>query len=370
MTRSSSQAAEVARHGKGAAAPPGDKLVPLLAAYYRHVSTERARRPLRRRRLRRLRVAPPPRCRTGCRDHQGPRLHADRRRARLVGGWALRRRGRHRRHVVPRRLTHDGAGATAPRRPPGAAPDARRASATTSGQLVALHPVSGRLGGAERGGDARVVDARGDRPARPTRSGEADRLADDVRRVLGDVRAAVEDWVEMRTRRRQVVADLEETRRRCPKRRSTRARRCSSGWPTSTSRSSATASTSWSRSDEVWRRRAAARRTSSARCPGSGLGILRDQSGRGAQVVVVQSSLRPGEGEGQGEEPAGAREGELAGDRAPARLSRLRRRQGLRCRWRGDRRAAVPRPAVERCLHRVGAAGAVGAREGRRGAGG
>ena len=34
------QAAEVARHGKGAAAPPGDDLVPLLAAYYRHVSTE------------------------------------------------------------------------------------------------------------------------------------------------------------------------------------------------------------------------------------------------------------------------------------------------------------------------------------------
>ena len=34
------QAAEVARHGKGASAPPGDELVPLLAAYYRHVSTE------------------------------------------------------------------------------------------------------------------------------------------------------------------------------------------------------------------------------------------------------------------------------------------------------------------------------------------
>ena len=34
------QAAEVARHGKGAAAPPGEELVPLLAAYYRHVGTE------------------------------------------------------------------------------------------------------------------------------------------------------------------------------------------------------------------------------------------------------------------------------------------------------------------------------------------
>ena len=103
---------------------------------------------------------------------------------------------------------------------------------------------------------------------------------------------------------------------------------------------------------------------------GSGLGILRDL---GAADEHKSSAF----GRLSGPVKAKAREKSLLvlakanskGDRPPPRLPRLRRRQGLRRRRRGRRRAPVPRPAVERCLHRVGPPGAPGARQGRRSAG-
>ncbi len=87
---------------------------------------------------------------------------------------------------------------------------------------------------------------------------EIDREVEDVelaeieqrlRKVLLDVREAVEDWERMQhQRRRGRSRSCARPRRRWPTRRSSRARRCSSGSRTTTSRSWATGSTGWATS--------------------------------------------------------------------------------------------------------------------------
>ena len=70
--------------------------------------------------------------------------------------------------------------------------------------------------------------------------------------------------------------------------------------------------------------------------------------------MSAPSGRLPGDGRGQGprEDPAGAHQGQLALHRAPPGVPRLRRRQEVRER-RGRRRAPLPRPLLERRLHRV-----------------
>ncbi len=64
-----------------------------------------------------------------------------------------------------------------------------------------------------------------------------------------------------------------------------------------------------------------------------------------------------GPGEGPREDPAGAGQGQLARHRAPPGLPRLRRRQDVRRAGRGRGGAALPRPVLQRRLHRVRDAG-------------
>ena len=70
-------------------------------------------------------------------------------------------------------------------------------------------------------------------------------------------------------------------------------------------------------------------------------------------VEGLRQAARGRQGQGPREDPAGAVEGQLARHRAPAGLPRLRRREDLRRERRGQRRAPVPRPALQRGVHRV-----------------
>ena len=88
---------------------------------------------------------------------------------------------------------------------------------------------------------------------------------------------------------------------------------------------------------------------------------------RPGPVRIVRQAAPAGEGQGPREEAARAGEGQLALHRAPPRLPRLRRRQDVRPRRRGRRRAPLPRPVLQRRLHRVGHPHPGAAREGRRG---
>ena len=63
------------------------------------------------------------------------------------------------------------------------------------------------------------------------------------------------------------------------------------------------------------------------------------------------------QGEGPREDAARAGQGQLARHRAPPGVPRLRRRQDVRRGRRGRRRAPLPRPVLQRRLHRVGRPG-------------
>ena len=154
----------------------------------------------------------------------GPGVHPDPRRARLVGRRPHGRRGRHRRHAVPRRLGDHGA---------------RRASSATctwsSTRSRVRRDITGALqsvdAGRRRAGAepparrrARVVDARRDRPR--VRDGEdATRSSRPLQRVLRDVREVgrglAEDARPGRGDRRRA---RRATRRRCRPRRSREGR--------------------------------------------------------------------------------------------------------------------------------------------------
>ena len=74
-------------------------------------------------------------------------------------------------------------------------------------------------------------------------------LEDDLRRVLADVRVAVEDYPKMQDTAVRLAASW---RRREPPRRP-RPRRCCAGWPRTTSPSSGTGSTTWWKGPTGWR---------------------------------------------------------------------------------------------------------------------
>ena len=104
--------------------------------------------------------------------------------------------------------------------------------------------------------------------------------------------------------------------------------------------------------------------SSCARSPAPGS----DPARRPGHVRLLRQAARAGQGQGAREDPARAGQGQLARHRAPAGVPRLRRRQDLRRERRGRRRAPVPRPVLQRRLHRVADPDPAAAREGRRGA--
>ena len=91
-------------------------------------------------------------------------------------------------------------------------------------------------------------------------------------------------------------------------------------------------------------------RTCSAPCPTpASASCARPTSGRSRQLRAAAAGGAPARAR---EEPAQPDEGQLARDRAPARLPRLRRRQALRRGRRSGRRAALPRPLHAHRLQR------------------
>ncbi len=88
---------------------------------------------------------------------------------------------------------------------------------------------------------------------------------------------------------------------------------------------------------------------------------------RPGPVELLRQAAAAGEGEGTREDAAGAGQGQLARDRAPSGVPRLRRREDLRRGRRGRRRAPLPGPVLERGLHRVRHPHPGAAREGHRG---
>jgi glutamate dehydrogenase len=133
---------------------------------------------------------------------------------------------------------------------------------------------------------SRVVDAPRDR--RIVGDGTSDRqLEEDLRRVLGDVRAAVEDWDGHARPALEIVGP--SSRRRpapLPPRRSGEGRGLLSGWPTTTSRSSATASTLGDDDDP------AARVPARAGHPACRSGSRRDQGTTGPSFAKLPPLVR------------------------------------------------------------------------------
>ena len=127
-------------------------------------------------------------------------------------------------------------------------------------------------------------------------------------------------------------------------RRSTRPASCCAGWPTTTSPSSATASTTSSATgdDDVAARPCPA--PASASCADRPADMVRRRSA---------SCRRRSRAKAREQHAAGADQGQLALHRAPPGLPRLRRRQDVRRRRRGRRRAPLPRAVLLRGLHRV-----------------
>ena len=188
-----------AANAPGALGDPEDSA--FLHRYYRRVAPEDlvGSRPRRRRRCGVL--APRARREPPAGDGPGAGLHPHRRGARL-GVRPHRRRGRHRRHAVPRRLRHRRA------RPgrdgrihlvvhPQLVGAPRRSPATSSRSSTTRSTPTGPAGGAwsSRGSTSRSTGS----PTRPSVAAIERRC----RRVLSDVREAVEDWAKMRAAARE-----------------------------------------------------------------------------------------------------------------------------------------------------------------------
>lgn len=202
------QAAEVARHGKGAAAPPGEQLVPLLAAYYRHVSTEElddrsdvdvygayaSHHHLAAERQSgstKVRVYTPTVSEHGwsAGGHSVVEVVTDDM-SFLVDSLTMELARQHRNAHLVLHPTLD-------------------VERDDKGKLVGLHAVSSGSA-APPSGTLRESWMHVEIDRLADDGNEAERLADDVRRVLGDVRAAVEDWPAMQEQARTIVADLEK----------------------------------------------------------------------------------------------------------------------------------------------------------------
>ena len=160
---------------------------------------------------------------------------------------------------------------------------------------------------------------------------EVDRLVDaqqraelvaGIERVLGDVRAAVDDWKPMLARlQRGDRRARSRAGRRCRRRRWPRAAPSCNGWPTTTSRCSATGATTWSTSDgeDVLRL-----------VPGSGLGVLREAAARAVVGQLRRAAAAGPRAGARAAAGAGGDQGQHPLHRAPPGLHRLRRRQALR----------------------------------------
>ena len=340
------KAAAFAASRKGSGGPPGGKSGDLLRYFYRHVATEDLARALRdgpvRRRDQPVQDRDVPAA--GHREH--PRLHPDRLRARLVRRWAHGRRGGHRRHAVPRRLGDHGAQRAEPRGAHGRAPadpGAPRHHRAARGDLHRRRP-AGRPGGPRARHLPRVVDAHRDRPGVQCRSARGDRAGADQgppgrpRGRRGLAQDAPAGAGHHRRPRHQPAAAAGRGGGRGAGAAALAGRhplhvpglpRVPPGGP---------------------RRRPRRRRHGPA---GRARHRLRHPALRPGHVPVVRQAPAPGPREGTREDPAGAGEGELQGDRAPSGLPRLRRGQDLRRERRGRRRAPFPGSVLVGRLHRV-----------------
>ena len=135
--------------------------------------------------------------------------------------------------------------------------------------------------------------------------------------VLGDVRAAVEDWRPMVEKARQVIADLDANPPPVDEEELAEARALLE-WIVDNHFTFL----GYHEYDLIAENGEEALR----RVPGTGLGILRDASGEPGRRQAPAGGTRARARQG----PARPHEGELAGDGAPARLPRLRRREALR----------------------------------------
>ena len=190
---------------------------------------------------------------------------------------------------------------------------------------------------------ARVVDARRDRPRSDDDEARRDRPTT-LQRVLRDVREAVEDWAQDarpgRGRRRRA---RRPTRRRCDAEEVRQGRdflTLAGRRPLHLPRLPRVPA----RGERRRRRAACAPSPAPASASCAPTRTCRASFGQAAAA---------GQGQGPREDAAGAGQGQLARDRAPPGVPRLRRREDVRRGRRGRRRAPLPRPVLQRRLHRV-----------------
>nr|WP_284287964.1 tryptophan 2,3-dioxygenase family protein [Angustibacter aerolatus] len=248
-------------------------------------------------------------------------------------------RGRHRRHAVPRRLGDRRADPAGPRDPPRRAPAGSWSGATRRASLLevldrsATDPAGLPEGAAVESWMHVEID-------RETDQADLDGLVADVRRVLGDVRAAVEDWRPMREAAERLAAEAR--------------RGAAVGRPRRGGRDPPAAALAGRRRLHVRglpRVRARGRRRRRLAAVGA-----RHRPRGAAWRAAAQRRLRPAPRPGAraGRRPAAAHpdQGQQPLDRAPAGVPRLRRGEGVRRRGAGHRRAAVPGPVHLGGLHR------------------
>ena len=317
----------------------------------------RCRRPdraHRRRPVRRPGVAVPARRQPPAGPGERARVHPQPRRQRLVGRRPLRHRDRHRRHVVPRRLGDHGAGQAAARDPPGRAPAVRRRPRHHR-RARERAPDQGRVEAPGRGRHPRELDAHRDQPARHRRGPRRARGSDPEGPARGPrLRRGLGQDAGPGPRDRRGAHDGAAAARR-------RADRARPGLPDLAGRRPLRLP----RLPRVPPRARGRRRDPPGR-PGHG---ARHPPRRPGPVPGVREAAGGRQGQGPREDPARAVEGQLPRDRAPAGVPRLRRREDVRRERRGQGRAPVPRPAVQRGLHGVDHPHPAAAREGRRRAG-
>ena len=166
--------------------------------------------------------------------------------------------------------------------------------------------------------------------------------------VLEEVRAAVEDWAQMRA---QTTALATELRRQAPPCERHQLEECE-------------AFLDWLSDDNFtylgYREYELLQSGALLPVPGTGLGILRGTSSREPNVLSGRAL-----DEARSSDPLVLTKANSKAARAPPVLPGLRRRQAVLARRPGDRRAAVPRPVHRRRLPRQPADDPAPARQGR-----
>ena len=147
-----------------------------------------------------------------------------------------------------------------------------------------------------------------------------ERLRADLARVLGDVAAAVEDWQAMRAEVHAAIAEIEQSPPPIPEEELAEAR----------------ALLQWMHDDHFtflgyreYEIRTEGDEDVLASVEGTGLGILRVKRRAAPLAELLEADARGAQARAR-EEPAQPDQGELAVDRAPARVPRLHRREALR----------------------------------------